>query len=692
MQILLSQFEKFRMPLVILLFGSLLTLTLIALQYKSIEEQRDQRADDALQKTTAALQSALDERLFTLEALDAFVSSYAELDLTVAEQEQQFRHHFDQFSSQLHQSVDGILSMQLAPQGIIRYLTGNGNQKALGYDLFEDDSRKQQIIRAIYEYHQVITGPIALVQGGEAIIARKAVFASHSPNASARRLQQKLIYEDPAQLPDNFWGLATVLFTTNAILAHAGLEQASTTSFRYALKGRHGLGAEGDVFWGDPSVFTEDARVQAIQFDAGQWLLGIQHQQHFPISSLVIIALMGLALTLAAVYAEVLASRNRRAAESEAAKDAFLASMSHEIRSPLNSVVGLSSLLRNTELSEQQNKLVSGIEAGAGQLSAVIGDILDFSRIAAGKIDLEYRPVRLKKLLEQCLDIVRPQAQRQNHALSLSLAPELENTAISTDETRCKQILLNLLSNAVKFTEAGGKIELSASVAGAAEHQQLLISVKDNGIGLSDSQQGQLFQRFSQADNSTTRKYGGSGLGLAISKNLAQLMEGDISVVSARNQGSQFTLQLPLLLTDMPDETESGPLHALPVQKDLNILVVDDLPMNVTMMVMMLERLGFKTDTASNGLEAVEKHQKHGYDLIFMDWEMPELDGIEATRRIRQMPANSQQRPWIIALTANASTRYKATCIEAGMNDYLAKPIALDDLAAILRNHAVNHA
>ena len=692
MQNLLSQFEKLRLPLVILLFGSLMTGVLTLLQYKSIEAQREQQADDELKKTTAALQSALDERLFTLDALDAFVSSYAELDLNDKQQEQQFQHHFDQFSSQLHQSVDGILSMQLAPQGIIRYLTGNGNEKALGYDLFEDDSRKEQIIRAIYQYHQVITGPIDLVQGGEAIIARKAVFAGHSPNASAERLQQKLIYEDPSLLPDNFWGLATVLFTTDAILSHAGLEQASTDKFRYAIKGRHGLGAEGEVFWGDPQIFNETPQMQAIVFDAGQWLLAVEHKHGFPLTSLIIIALMGLALTLAAVYAEVLLSRNRRAVESEAAKDAFLASMSHEIRSPLNSVVGLSSLLRNTELDDQQNKLVSGIEAGAGQLSAVIGDILDFSKIAAGKIELEYRPVRLKNMLKQCLEIVQPQAERLSHQIELNLAPALHNSVIHTDEVRCKQILLNLLSNAIKFTEAGGNIKLTADVDTVDDGQQLFISVKDNGIGLSQTEQGQLFQRFTQADSSTTRKYGGSGLGLAISKNLALLMDGDITVISARNQGSKFTLCLPLLLTDMPDEITDTHVQPMADKAELKILVVDDLPMNVTMMVMMLEKLGLKSDTAENGQQAVEKQQQHQYDLIFMDWEMPVLDGIEATKQIRQQTKSSEQSPWIIALTANASIRYKDICIEAGMNDYLAKPIAIDDLAARIKSLTVSPA
>lgn len=687
----ISQFGHYRTPFLILFFGSLITGALAMLEYQSITEQREQYADDTLEKHAAALQSALDERLFTLDALDAFVSSQAELDLTVNRQEQQFSRHFDQFANQLHQSVDGILSLQLAPQGIIRYLTGEENKKALNYDLFEDDSRKQQIIRAVYQYRQVITGPIKLVQGGEAIIARKALFAPDSPNASANRLQQKLLYLEPDDLPSDFWGLATVLFTTDAILSSAGLTQLDSEKFSFALKGKHGLGAEGDVFWGEPDVFAESPQVHPIEFDAGSWLLGIRHNQRFPLTSILVIIILGMALTLAGVYAEILLSRNRRAIESEAAKDAFLASMSHEIRSPLNSVVGLSSLLRNTQLSDEQQKLVTGIETGASQLSAVIGDILDFSKIAAGKVELEYRSVRLKRMLEQCLEMVSAQAHNKGHQLELKLAAGLKNLVFSADETRCKQILINLLSNAVKFTDPGGQISVVADSRDLGDNRQLVITVKDNGIGLSDSEQDQLFQRFSQADSSTTRKYGGSGLGLAISKSLALLMGGDISVTSVKNNGSDFTLQLPLQLAEMPKTSGDLSTTALPDKGKLKILVVDDLPMNVTMMEMMLKKLGLESDTASNGEEAVEKHRERGYDLIFMDWEMPVLDGVEATRRIRRLNGSTVS-PWIIALTANASTSHKETCINAGMNDYISKPIAIDQIAAKLQQLDISHA
>lgn len=681
MKHLLSLLSHYRTPTLILLLGVSLTTGLVAFEYQNIQRQRAHAADSTLQKYAAALQSSLNQRLFTLDSLDAFVQSYSRLDLTHPTQEKQFQKHFDKFSNQLHQSVDGILSMQLAPQGIIRYLTGSeNNNKALGYDLFEDDSRKQQIIRAIYQYKQVITGPIQLIQGGEAIIARKAVFTDDSPNASGKRLKEKLLFIDGDVLPDNFWGLATVLFTTEALLNKAGLTTTQQEDFRFALKGRHGLGSNGDVFWGDVDLFDNNAHITSIRFDAGEWLLAIQHTTRFPFTSLLGLAILGILLTALSMYAEIVVSRHRRVAESERAKEAFLASMSHEIRSPLNGVVGLTSLLRRTKLSSEQNRLVGGIESSASQLSAVIGDILDFSKISAGKVELDYGPASLKTLLQQCLDIVMPAAEEKTHKLSLDLADALKDISFKTDQTRFKQIVLNLLSNAIKFTDTGGTIKLSAELRHQNDKTLLMVTVSDNGIGMSDSEVSRLFQRFTQADTSTTRKYGGTGLGLAISRNLARLMGGDLSVISVKHLGSDFTLQLPFEQLDGQTLDNDTVIPAFDLDENLRILVVDDLPMNLSMMVMMLQKLGFSAETASNGLEAVQLHKTAPYDVIFMDWEMPELDGVEATRRIRNLN-NKAQQPWIIALTANASTSHKETCIKAGMNDYLSKPVSIDQIA-----------
>lgn len=685
-------FIKNRIVIFITLLGFTLTVILTALEIREVTQQRSQAASDTAKKYASSLQSSLDQRLFTLDALNAFVHSYAELDLRDPVEEKQFHDHFTQFADELHLSVDGILSLQLAPQGVIGYVTGDrNNNKALGYDLFEDDARREQIIRAIYKFRQVITGPITLLQGGEAIIARKAIFAAQSPNASAHRLKEKLILDDSSQVPLDFWGLASVLFTPEALLSKAGLAETSQDAFDFAIRGRHGLGAQGEVFWGDESVFDRADAIEEVNFSAGKWQLAVVHTTPFSYFQALLLAIMGTLITGLAVYGEILISRNRVARESDLAKDAFLASMSHEIRSPLNGVVGLTSLLRKTSLEEEQVKLVEGIESSAEQLSAVIGDILDFSKIAAGKVEIETHPVDLEKAVYECLDTVRPNAQMKAQNISVSIYHQLEHRLIETDKTRLKQILLNLLSNAVKFTGNDGLIKVVIEKVRETEADLLSISVVDTGIGLTETETNRLFKRFSQGDMSTTRKYGGTGLGLAISRNLARLMGGDLTVDSVKGHGSTFTLKLPLKLSDTREEAIQDDQIEPIAKKDLKVLVVDDLPMNQSMLVLMLNKIGYAADVADNGLEAVNKFKENHYDLIFMDWEMPVMDGIEATRLIR---AHQQDHkgPWIIALTANASTSHKTACQEAGMDDYVAKPVGITDITRKLRQMRFSHA
>jgi len=671
-------FENHKAAFFIFLTGCLLTSLLTLLLYKDIQDQRTDTADNILKKYATSLQSSLDHRLFTLDALNAFLHSYSELNLDVPAEEKRFRHHFNQFANELHYSVDGVLSLQLAPQGVIRYLTGvRENNKALNYDLFEDDSRKQQIVRAIYDHRQVITGPINLVQGGEAIIARKALFADNSPNASAKRLEQKLIVSKDAPVPTDFWGLATVLFTTDALLQKAGLISNQMDEFSFALKGRHGLGADGEVFWGDADIFDNNSHIQSIEFDAGHWLLAVKQTSSFPLPSLILMALLGLLLTLAVVYAEKLASRNRLAKQTDLAKDAFLAGMSHEIRSPLNGVVGMTSLLKETQLDDEQTTMVNAIDTSVSHLSAVIGDILDFSKINAGKIELDYRAIPLAELFQQCIDIILPQAEEKSQHIRLSIAQDLKAVYFRADSTRLKQIVINLLANAVKFTGERGIIELAVSSDNSATQPFLIISVSDNGIGISDEQLSRLFKSFSQADASTTRKYGGTGLGLAISKNLSQHMGGDITVTSVVMKGSRFTVTLPLEIVGVPDLALDEKIQLASKQgENIKILIADDLSMNQSMMVMMLEKIGFTADVADNGREALDMQSVNHYDLIFMDWEMPEMDGLEATQLIRKT-SGSAHVPWIIALTANASSTHKEKGIEAGMNDYISKPVGI---------------
>ncbi|WP_417510000.1 ATP-binding protein [Methylophaga sp.] len=670
----------YRSYLLILLIGSMATAYLMLQEMHEIDVQREQIASAFIAKHASALQSTLSERLSSLESLNAFVIENAHYNLQVKEDEQQFQKRFDRFANQLHQSIDGFLSLQLAPQGVIRYLTGpENNKKALGYDLFKDDARREQIISAIYLYEQVITGPINLIQGGSAIIARKAIFSELSPNSSSDRLIYHHLLADTSLKPRNdFWGLATILFTTESLLNEAGLLDSDMNGFELALKGRHGLGEDGEVFWGKATIFDKPDHISPIHFRSGSWLLAVKNTSTYPIARVLNFAALGTLLTITLLVAVYMRQRNRSAKQRETAKDAFLAMVSHELRSPLNGVIGLTSLLNKTALDTEQRQLVESLSISSKQLSSIIGDILDFSKISAGKLELDYQAVNLASTIEDCVRITTPLAEQKDLPITVNIAPVIMEQLIMTDEIRLKQIVLNLLNNAVKFTQSGS-IAVDINAIENFGEQRLIIKVTDTGVGMSAKQMTGLFEHFNQLDQTTNRKYGGTGLGLAISKSLAVLMNGDIHVQSSINKGSSFTLDLPLSLVEK-NQTESETPHLAIENKisQLSILVVDDLEMNRFMMQMIIKKLGGDAALAENGIEAIHLQNEHHYDLIFMDWQMPDCDGVEATKRIRKHFNNNN--PWIVALTANASTTDKQEAIESGMNDYLLKPVSVEDI------------
>ncbi len=386
----------------------------------------------------------------------------------------------------------------------------------------------------------------------------------------------------------------------------------------------------------------------------------------------------------------------KQATDANQAKSEFLANMSHEIRTPMNSIIGFSELLAEEPLAEEQLSFVSSVLTSGRSLLDLINDILDFSKIEAGKLETEIIEVETESFLAELGSVLRPLTRDKELAFEILRCDELP-AVIKTDPVRVRQCLINLVGNAVKFTEKG-HVFVNIQIDRRDDTDYIRFDVEDTGVGIPPDKQQQIFEAFSQADNTTTRKYGGTGLGLTITRQLAGLLGGKLTLSSEPGKGSVFRLSIPAGV-DVQKTAKSDPYNALdkmlqddasvrpcePVQRhlDTRILVVEDTRANQALIRVVLERMGVEVVLAEHGQEALDCLEREHVDLVLMDMQMPVMNGYDATRQLRR---KGHTLP-IIALTANAMKGDDQKCRQAGCDDYLSKPIDRQKLIAALERH-----
>jgi signal transduction histidine kinase/CheY-like chemotaxis protein len=591
----------------------------------------------------------------------------------------------------------GASALAIAPGGVVSQIGPLvGNEKAIGHNLLKDPERDREAIRARDTGQLTLAGPFKLVQGGMGAAGRLAVYFG----------------EDKGK--KKFWGLVAVVIRFPEVIESASLPKLVEAGYDYELWRIHPDTGKKHVIVASSGVELENPVEHVLHVPNATWTLSVAPRAGWlslPLvwgkAALGLLLSLGVAM-LAWMVMELKRSKDeleRRVVERTAAlsiakelaeaanraKSTFLANMSHELRTPMNAIMGMTGIaLRRAADPKLTDQLVK-IDKASQHLLGVINDILDISKIEAERLSLEQRNFMLGEVLENLKSLISQKAMDKGLQLRIDLPPDIAHLALRGDPLRLGQILLNLTANAVKFTEAGTITLRAHPIEESPTDVLLRFEVHDTGIGISPEDQKRLFTAFEQADGSMTRKYGGTGLGLAISKRLAKLMGGDVGVDSQPGAGSTFwcTVQLGKALVDKGAVPPAPTFSRRPADERLldeyagtRILLAEDEPINQEVSRGLLEDVGLAVDLAEDGVQAVELAKQNRYALILMDMQMPNLNGVDATRTIRALPG--YEHTPILAMTANAFDEDRQACLEAGMNDHIGKPVDPDKLFEIL--------